>query len=155
MIVNSILVHGSFLVESGSAITTTTITTTTTTTTSTITTVSTITKKQNNNQLLQQQQLLLLLQLQLIPFPLQVLIDTPDGVQELEIMESKDHHGTFRKAVPVLPMPLAIVCLILSFMPGLGTCVIMMILMMIIMIMIIIVMIIILIVIIVIIMIMS
>lgn len=50
-----------------------------------------------------------------------VLIDTPDGVEELEIMESKDLHGIFRKAVPVLPMPLAVLCLILSFVPGLGT----------------------------------
>ncbi|KAK8386583.1 hypothetical protein O3P69_010899 [Scylla paramamosain] len=50
-----------------------------------------------------------------------VLIDTPDGVQELEIMGSKDRHGIFRQAVPVLPMPLAVLCLILSFVPGLGT----------------------------------
>ncbi|XP_050725605.1 protein stum homolog [Eriocheir sinensis] len=50
-----------------------------------------------------------------------VMIDTPDGVQELEIMESKDRHGSFRKAVPALPMPLAALCLILSFVPGLGT----------------------------------
>ncbi|MPC23536.1 Protein stum [Portunus trituberculatus] len=36
-------------------------------------------------------------------------------------MDSKDRHGIFRQAVPVLPMPLAVLCLILSFVPGLGT----------------------------------
>ncbi|XP_063841490.1 protein stum homolog [Scylla paramamosain] len=36
-------------------------------------------------------------------------------------MGSKDRHGIFRQAVPVLPMPLAVLCLILSFVPGLGT----------------------------------
>lgn len=53
-------------------------------------------------------------------FVLQVLIETADGVQELEIVSSKEKHGSFRKAVPALPIPLAILCLILNIFPGLG-----------------------------------
>lgn len=51
---------------------------------------------------------------------LQVLIETEDGVQELEIVESKEKHGTLRKAVPILPVPLAVLCLFLNLVPGLG-----------------------------------
>ncbi|KAK4295443.1 hypothetical protein Pmani_031992, partial [Petrolisthes manimaculis] len=50
-----------------------------------------------------------------------VLIETADGVQELEIVSSKEKHGSFRKAVPALPIPLAVLCLILNIIPGLGT----------------------------------
>nr|XP_053652164.1 protein stum homolog [Cherax quadricarinatus] len=53
---------------------------------------------------------------------LKVLIETEDGeVQEFEIVESKEKLGTLRKAVPTLPVPLAVLCLILNLIPGLGT----------------------------------
>ncbi|XP_047487814.1 protein stum homolog [Penaeus chinensis] len=51
-----------------------------------------------------------------------VLIENEDGeIQEFEILASKDKHGTLRKAVPTLPVALAICCLVLNMIPGLGT----------------------------------
>ncbi|XP_042870274.1 protein stum homolog [Penaeus japonicus] len=51
-----------------------------------------------------------------------VLIENEDGeVQEFEILASKEKHGTLRKAVPTLPVSLAICCLVLNMVPGLGT----------------------------------
>ncbi|XP_042210251.1 protein stum homolog [Homarus americanus] len=51
-----------------------------------------------------------------------VLIETEDGgVQELEIVATKEKLGTLRKAVPTLPVPLAVLCLVLNLIPGLGT----------------------------------
>lgn len=50
-----------------------------------------------------------------------VMIETEGGVQEFEIIESKEKHGTLRKAVPILPVPLAVLCLFLNLVPGLGT----------------------------------
>ena len=48
-------------------------------------------------------------------------METASGeVQELEIVETKDMHGAFRKAVPIMPVPLAIICLLLNLVPGLG-----------------------------------
>ena len=40
---------------------------------------------------------------------------------ECEIIETRDHENLFAKNAPVLPLPLAIFCCILNFVPGLGT----------------------------------
>ncbi|ROT70878.1 hypothetical protein C7M84_010822 [Penaeus vannamei] len=53
---------------------------------------------------------------------LRVLIENEDGeIQEFEILASKDKHGALRKAVPTLPVALAVCCLVLNMVPGLGT----------------------------------
>nr|XP_027220625.1 protein stum homolog [Penaeus vannamei] len=55
-------------------------------------------------------------------FSPQVLIENEDGeIQEFEILASKDKHGALRKAVPTLPVALAVCCLVLNMVPGLGT----------------------------------
>merc|ERR1719315_617927 len=40
---------------------------------------------------------------------------------ECEIISTKDHESFFVKNAPVLPLPFAIICCILNFVPGLGT----------------------------------
>ncbi|CAL4101651.1 unnamed protein product, partial [Meganyctiphanes norvegica] len=51
-----------------------------------------------------------------------VYIETKNGdVEELEIVEAKDRHNLFRKALPILPVPLALLCLLLNLLPGAGT----------------------------------